>query len=152
MRRTRFDSDPCPIARTADLLGDWWTPLVVRELALGCQRFGDLQERLGVNRSVLSQRLRRLEEEGFVVRHRYCEHPPRHTYELTEKGRGLWDVLAVMWSYGKRWLFDDDGPPLDLIDKETGQPVRPTVIDGTTGRPLDPTGIRRRPPGPGVDG
>ncbi len=144
MRRTRFDTDPCPIARTADLLGDWWTPLVVRELVLGGRRFGDLQERLGINRSVLSQRLRRLEEEGVVARRRYQEHPPRHDYELTEKGRDLWAVLAVMWDYGRRWMFDDDQPPLDLIDKRTGHPVRPRVVDGATGEPLDPRFTRRR--------
>ncbi len=145
MRRTRFDRDPCPIARTADLLGDWWTPLVVRELSFGCRRFGQLQERLGVNRSVLSQRLRRLEDEGVVRRRRYSEHPPRHDYELTDKGRDLWEVLAVMWAYGRRWMFDEDGPPLDLVDKRTGETVRPVVVDGTTGRPLDPVSIRRRP-------
>ena len=147
MRRTRFDRDPCPIARTADLLGDWWTPLVVRELSFGCRRFGDLQERLGVNRSVLTQRLRRLEDEGIVSRHRYSEHPPRDDYQLTEKGRALGSVLVMMWDYGRRWMFDDDRPPLDLVDKRTGEAIRPRVIDGTTGQPIDPASIRRRPAG-----
>ncbi len=145
MRRTRFDDDPCPIARTADLLGDWWTPLVLRELFFGGRRFGDLQARLDVNRSVLSQRLRRLEDEGVVVRNQYLDHPPRFEYELTDKGRDLWEVLAVMWSYGRRWMFDGDGPPLDLVDNRTGDPIRPRVVDDTTGRPLDPATARRRP-------
>jgi DNA-binding HxlR family transcriptional regulator len=144
VRRTRFDDDPCPIARTADLLGDWWTPLVLRELLLGCRRFGDLQQRLDINRSVLSQRLGRLEEEGVVVRRRYQDHPPRDEYELTEKGRDLWEVLAAMWSFGRRWMFDGDEPPLDLVDKTTGRPIRPEVVDGSTGRPLDPAATRRR--------
>lgn len=145
MRRTRFDADVCPMARTADVLADWWTPLVIRELALGCRRFSELQGRLDVNRSVLTQRLRRLEELRMVTRHPYCERPPRHDYELTDKGRALWEVLAVMWSYGNRWLYDDDGPPIDLVDQRTGEPIRPVVVDATTGQPLDPASTRRRP-------
>ena len=100
------------MARTADLLGDRWTPLVLREVLLGCTRFGELQDRLGVNRSVLTQRLRRLEDEGIVVRHRYMQHPPRDEYQPTDKGRALWDVLSVMWQYGKEWLYDEPLPVL----------------------------------------
>jgi DNA-binding HxlR family transcriptional regulator len=131
------------MARTADLLGDWWTPLVLRELLLGCRRFGDLQHRLGINRSLLSERLRRLESEGVVTRQRYHDHPPRHTYEPTDKGRALWDVLGVMWAYGNEWLFDEPSP-VDLVDRRTGRPIRPTVVDATTGQPLDPMTTRRR--------
>ena len=144
MRRTRFDDDPCPMARTADLLGDWWTPLVLRELILGCRRFADVQARLGINRSLLTERLRRLEAEGIVARRRYSEHPPRDEYEPTDKGRALWDVLAVMWSYGSEWLFDEPAR-IDLVDKRTGEPIRPAVVDAATGRPLDPASTRRRP-------
>jgi DNA-binding HxlR family transcriptional regulator len=144
MRRTRFDNDPCPIARTTDLLGDWWTPLVLRELLLGCRRFGDLHGRLGINRSLLTERLRRLEADGLVVRHRYSDHPPRDEYEPTEKGRALWEVLAAMWSYGREWLFDEP-VDIDLVDRSTNRPIRPVVIDATTGRPLDPLTTRRRP-------
>ncbi|MGB5758737.1 MAG: helix-turn-helix domain-containing protein [Acidimicrobiales bacterium] len=146
MRRTRFDHDPCPMARTADLLGDWWTPLVLRELLLGCRRFSDLQTRLGINRSLLTERLRRLESEGIVVRRRYRDHPPRNEYEPTDKGRALWDVLAVMWSYGNQWLFDESAE-IDLVDKHTGRPIRPAVIDASTGAALDPVTTRRRPVG-----
>ena len=149
MRRTRFDEDPCPMARTADLLGDWWTPLVLRELLLGCRRFGDLQGRLGINRSLLTERLRRLESEGIVIRRRYSDHPPRDEYQPTDKGRALWDVIAVMWSYGHEWLFDEP-VEIDLIDKRTNKSIRPSVIDATTGRPLDPTTTRRRPAGTAV--
>jgi DNA-binding HxlR family transcriptional regulator len=143
MRRTRFDDSPCPIARTADLLGDWWTPLVLRELLLGRRRFGDIQEQLDVNRSVLAQRLRRLEDEGVVERRRYSDHPPRHEYAPTEKGRALWNVLSVMWDYGETWL--SEAPvAVEIYDKRTGHRIRPSVIDTTTGRPLDLATTRRR--------
>ncbi|MDH4144653.1 MAG: helix-turn-helix transcriptional regulator [Acidimicrobiia bacterium] len=143
MRRTRFDEHPCPIARTADLLGDWWTPLVLRELLLGQQRFADIQERLGINRSVLTQRLRRLEAEGIVERRRYLERPPRDAYVPTAKGEALWDVLSVMWAYGDAWLSEEPAA-VDIYDKRSGEPIRPVVIDATTGRPLDPATTRRR--------
>lgn len=144
MRRTRFDDAPCPIARTVDLLGDWWTPMVLRELLFGSRRFSDIQERLDLNRSVLTQRLNRLVEEGLVERVRYQQHPPRDDFVLTDKGRAAWDVLSVMWSYGERWLFDD-APPVELYDRDTGQAVEPTVIDRNTGRPLELASTRRRP-------
>jgi DNA-binding HxlR family transcriptional regulator len=93
MRRTRFDRWPCPIARTTDLVGDWWTPLVMREAFLGRRRFEDFQRSLGVPRAVLTKRLDRLVAEGLLVKVAYEEHPPRYEYRLTEKGRAFWDVL-----------------------------------------------------------
>ena len=136
MRRTRFDRAHCPLARTTDLLGDWWTPIVLRELLLGRRRFGEIQRNLDISRAVLTQRLRRLEDEGIVAKHRYQDHPPRHEYVLTEKGRALWEVAAAMWQFGDEWLFDD-GAQVELVDKRTGQRIRPRVIDATTGQDLD---------------
>lgn len=143
MRRTRFDQHQCPIARTADLLGDWWTPLVLRELLLGKCRFNDIQDALDINRSVLTQRLARLVDVGIVQRRRYCEHPPRDEYALTDKGRALWDVLSVMWHYGETWLFDAP-VPVEMYDKRTGDRIEPAVIDRRSGQPLDLASTRRR--------
>ena len=143
MRRTRFDQNQCPIARTADLLGDWWTPLVMRELLLGKRRFNDIQEALDINRSVLTQRLARLVDEEVIERHRYQDRPPRNEYVVTDKGRALWDVLSVMWRYGETWLFDEP-LPIEIYDKRTGERIEPAVIDRTTGQALDPTSTRRR--------
>ena len=137
MRRTRFDSWPCPIARTTDLVGDWWTPLVMREAFLGRRRFEDFQRSLGVPRAVLTKRLDRLVEEGLLVKVAYEEHPPRFEYRLTEKGRAFWDVLAAMWRWGADWLWNDKDTALALYDRETGNEVRPLVIDENTGRRLD---------------
>ncbi len=136
MRRTRFDRNVCPVARTTDLLGDWWTPLVLRELLLGNRRFAQIQERLDVSRPVLSQRLKRLEAEGIVERRRYNDRPPRHEYVLTDKGSALWEVIVAMWRFGDTWLFDD-GAAIELIDKRSGEPIRARMIDETTGAPLD---------------
>ncbi len=145
MRRTRFDRAYCPIARTTDLLGDWWTPLLLRELVLGKTRFAELQEELDISKAVLTQRLRRLEDEGVVERSSYQDRPVRHDYVLTAKGLALWDVLLTMWQFGDDWLFRN-GAGVELFDTSTGESVRPTVIDKTTSRPIDQatTSVRLR--------
>ena len=147
MRRTRFDEANCPLARTSDLLGDWWSPLILRDLLLGRRRFAELEESLDISKGVLAQRLKRFEDEAIVERRRYQDHPPRDEYVLTEKGRALWDVLAAMWRFGDDWLFDErPGASIELVDKRTGATVVPQMIDATTGEPLDlvSTRIRRR--------
>jgi DNA-binding HxlR family transcriptional regulator len=136
MRRTRFDRWPCPIARTTDLIGDWWTPLVMREAFLGRRRFEDFQRALGVPRAVLTKRLDRLVEEGLLDKVEYEAHPPRYEYRLTEKGRAFWDVLAAMWRWGADWLWGEKDTPLALYDRETNNEVKPLVIDENTGRRL----------------
>jgi DNA-binding HxlR family transcriptional regulator len=148
MRRTRFDDWPCPIARTTDLIGDWWTPLVMREAFLGARRFDEFGERLGAPRAVLSARLTRLCDEGMLERVQYQDRPPRYEYRLTEKGRAFWDVLAAMWRWGSDWLWDGDGPPVALKDRETGRVVRPVVVDEATGERLDVRRLRVGRSGP----
>ena len=145
MRRTRFDDAHCPLARTSDLLGDWWSPLILRDLLLGRRRFAELEESLDISKGVLAQRLKRFEDEGIVARRRYQDNPPRDEYVLTDKGEALWGVLAAMWRYGDDWLFDDrPGASIELLDKRTGDTVVPTMIDATTGEALDLASTRVR--------
>jgi DNA-binding HxlR family transcriptional regulator len=112
MRRTSFRKWPCSIARTMDMLGDWWTPLVLREIFFGTVRFDDLQRGLAIGRNVLTERLRRLEAEGLLERRRYHDAPPRYEYHLTEKGRDFHPVLLAMMRWGDRWLHGRQGPPI----------------------------------------
>lgn len=140
MRRTRFDHAPCPIARATDLIGDWWTPILLRNAFFGQRRFDDFQKSLGVSRAILARRLERLVSEGLMTKVPYSDRPPRYEYELTDKGRAFWDVLAAMWRWGSDWLWDENGPPVVLLDRETGREVRPAVVDEHTGERLD---IRR---------
>jgi len=148
MRRTRFDAWPCSIARTTDLVADWWTPLVLREAFYGARRFDDFVAGLGIGRNVLTDRLNRLVDEEILTKTRYQDHPPRYDYQLTPKGRDLFGVLAAMIRWGDDWLSTDAGTPIELIDRHTGQVIRPVVVDQHTGKPLDPRDIRARP-GPG---
>ena len=144
MRRTRFDDWPCPIARTTDLIGDWWMPLVLREAFLGRRRFEEFSEALGAPRAVLTARLKRLCDEGMLEKVAYQQRPLRHEYRLTDKGRAFWDVLAAMWRWGSDWLWIDEaeGPPMALKDRATGAEVRPVVVDEHTGERLDIRRIR----------
>ena len=143
MRRTRFDEAPCPIARTADLIGDWWTPMVMREAFLGRRRFDEFQQALSVSRGVLAQRLARLVDEGLLEKRLYEERPPRHEYVLTDKGRAFYPVLAAMWRWGSDWLWEEGSEPaIELTDKETGRPLRPQLVDENTGDPIDVRKVR----------
>jgi DNA-binding HxlR family transcriptional regulator len=128
-------------------MGDWWTPILLREFLMGPRRFDQLQDRLGVSRATLAQRLERLVTEGFLDKREYQARPPRFEYALTEKGTAFWDVLAMMWSFGEDWLFGEDGPKVALKDRETGRIVKPIVVDAATKEPLDLSTVRmgRRP-------
>lgn len=149
MRRTRFDEAACPIARAADLIGDWWTPMVMREAFLGRRRFDEFQQALSVSRGVLAQRLARLVDEGLLAKRLYEERPPRHEYVLTDKGQAFYPVLAAMWRWGSDWLWEEGSEsPLELTDKESGRPLRPQLVDENTGDPIDVRKVRvaaRRP-------
>lgn len=138
MRRTRFDDAACPIARTVDLIGDWWTPIVLREAFMGRRRFEDFQQALSLSRGVLAQRLSRLVEEGMLEKRQYQERPPRYEYVLTQKGREFYPVLAAMFRWGSDWLWQDEGgPEVELFDRESGRTVQPRVVDEPTGEAID---------------
>src|SRR5215216_6124886 len=95
----------CPIARTAELVGDMWTILIVRDLMSGSKRFGQLQESLGhVSPKTLSQRLKTLEYADILTRHAFAEIPPRVEYTLTEKGQALSDIVQAMAAFGEQYL------------------------------------------------
>jgi DNA-binding HxlR family transcriptional regulator len=119
-RRTFADSD-CPIARSLDLVGEWWTFLILRNVIfLGPARFDSLQQTLGISPNVLSSRLTRLVEEGLLARRSYSERPPRDEYVVTEKGRELAPVLVALALWGQRWVEGEPavstllhGDPLD---------------------------------------
>jgi DNA-binding HxlR family transcriptional regulator len=148
VRRTRFDRAPCPIARTTDLVGDWWTPVLLRNACLGVRRFEDFQRTLGVPRAILAKRLERLVAEGLLVKHPYQERPVRHEYRLTEKGRAFFDVLAAMWRWGEDWLWPEGEPPVELVDRETGRRIRPVVVDEETGERIELRRLRAVPKRP----
>lgn len=135
MKRTPFTDHPCPVARATDLLGDWWTPLVLRELYHGHRRFDDIQRELGISRAVLTQRLNRLVNEAMLDRVPYQQRPVRHEYHLTEKGRSFFPVLAALATWGTRWL-PGDPPRVRATHTSCGQPLRTEITCAHCADPL----------------
>ncbi|GAA2596349.1 helix-turn-helix domain-containing protein [Actinomadura fulvescens] len=136
MKRTPFSRWPCSVARTVDVLGDWWTPLVLREAFYGVTRFDDFAKSLGIGRNVLTQRLGRLVEEGMLERVPYQERPVRHEYRLTEKGRDFFPVLMAMMRWGDKWMAGDDGPPILTRHTTCGHTAHAEVVCSECRQPL----------------
>jgi DNA-binding HxlR family transcriptional regulator len=111
MQRTNFGEMVCSIARTLDVFGEPWTPLILRDVWAGFTRFDQIQADLGISRKVLTERLHHLLEQGVLDRRPY-DRRPRYEYVLTEKGLGLVDVLMVMAAWGDRWEAGEAGPPV----------------------------------------
>ena len=136
MQRTSFADFHCSLARTLDIVGEWWTPLVVARIAVGLRRFDDIQRDLGVSRKVLAERLDTLVEHGVLRRRPYQYHPIRHDYVLTEKGADLVPALMALMAWGDRWTADESGPPLRLLHQRCGQDTEPTVSCSRCGEPI----------------
>jgi DNA-binding HxlR family transcriptional regulator len=100
----------CGVAAAAELLGDAWTLLLVRDLAHGPRRFKELEASTGISPRVLTDRLRALVERGVMTRRMYAEIPPRVEYALTEKGRDALPIIDALRAYGERWLRPPAGP------------------------------------------
>jgi len=144
-----LDDMACSIARTVDLIGEWWTPVILRDLFAGVRRFEDLRRDLGIASNVLTARLERLAEHGVVERRQYQDSPPCDEYAITEKGRDLYPILATIMAWGDRWLAGDDGPPALLIHKDCGHTTTATVVCSECGAPLTPNRLELTP-GPGA--
>ncbi len=135
MQRTSFGSMSCPIARGLERVGEWWSILILRDAFAGMTRFDEFQKSLGIAPNMLTRRLNALVEAGLLERHRYSEHPPRHEYRLTERGRDFRPVLIAMLAWGNRH-FAPEGPSVMIVDAKTGAAADPILVDRTTMRPL----------------
>jgi DNA-binding HxlR family transcriptional regulator len=150
MKRKSFAHTNCSIARALEVVGEWWTILVLREAFLGVRRFEDFHERVGVARNILAARLRHLVRHGVLARARYQERPPRHEYWLTDKGRDLFPVIVALMNWGDRWATPAAGPPVVLAERATGKPLAPRLVCGKSGKPVE-LSTTLAIPGPGAD-
>ncbi len=131
----------CSVAQCLEVVGEWWSMLIVRDAFLGVTRFDQFQERLGISRNVLNQRLSHLVEAGVLVRVPYREHPPRHDYRLTDKGRDLWPVLTTMRQWGDAYAAPE-GPPLQLIHQACNQTSEARLTCSACGEPMGARDVR----------
>jgi len=138
VQHVSFAEAACPIARGLEHVGEWWSVLILRDVSAGLIRFADLQEHLGISPGSLSRRLKGLVASGLLEQHAYATAPVRHEYVLTDSGRDFLPVLAAMGAWGHRH-FGPGRPEARLVDLDTGQTVRPVVVDERTGRPITST-------------
>jgi|SRR4051812_29760692 DNA-binding HxlR family transcriptional regulator len=140
MQRTSFDQMQCPVARSLDRVGEWWSILILRDAFYGLTRFDQFAQSLGIAPNMLTRRLKALCEAGLMERRLYQERPARYAYVLTDRGRDFRPVLWTLFAWGNRHLAPE-GESVSLVDSETGLPVDPVVVDRRTGRPLS-DGVR----------
>ncbi|GAA4385785.1 winged helix-turn-helix transcriptional regulator [Tsukamurella soli] len=148
MRRTSFADVNCSVAQCLEVVGERWTPLIIRDALLGVTRFEDFRERLGIARNVLTLRLEQLVEDGILMREPYQDKPIRYDYRLTDKGLDLWHVIGAMREWGDRWSAPA-GPPVTLVHLGCGGDVRLRGVCDGCGEIVERTSVIARP-GPGA--
>ncbi len=138
----------CSVAQCLDVVGEWWSLLIVRDAFLGVTRFDDFQARLGISRNILTQRLNHQVANDVLKRVAYSEHPPRSEYRLTAKGRDLWHVVTAMRQWGDKWAAPD-GPPVETMHTACEQIVTAVPTCSHCGERLDARSVVALP-GPGA--
>ena len=149
MRRKTFARMNCSIARALDLVGEWWTMLILREAFLGTRRFHDFQQNLGIARNILSARLKKLVARGILERVASPDGGRRQEYRLTDKGRDFFPVLMALMQWGDRWVAGCDREPVVVVDRESGREIAEIGVISGDGRRLGPGDVMMVP-GPGA--
>ena len=136
VKRTSFEGDACPIARSLEAIGDRWSLLIIREALFGLRRFGEFQSKLGMAKNILSARLGSLVDHGILATAPASDGSAYQEYVLTPKGRGLFPVLVAL----RQWSEEFDELPEEiatiLVDRSSGRPVRKLELHARDGRLL----------------
>jgi DNA-binding HxlR family transcriptional regulator len=135
MQRKSFGQMVCPIARSLERVGEWWSILILRDALHGLTRFDQFQRSLGIAPNILTRRLDALVEAGLLERRRYSERPPRYEYVLTARGRDFRPVVVALFAWGNKH-FAPEGASVLLVNTKTGDAVDPILVDRATGRPI----------------
>jgi len=146
-KKEAINAEPCPVARSVDLIGDRWSLLIVRDAFDGMRRFTDFQRNLGVARNILADRLRRLVEAGILAVQPSAKGGAYQEYVLTERGQRLFPVVVALRQWGESELFAPGEAHSDLVEKNTGKSVRRMAPVGEDGNLLAPgeTEVRKLP-------
>ena len=147
VKRTRFENDDCPIARSLDAIGDWWSMLIIREALFGRRRFGEFQKSLGLARNILTVRLRALVDQGILTMAPASDGSAYQEYLLTPKGRGVFPILVALRQWSEAFDNHPEQIATILVDKEKGRPVRKLELRSQDGRLLTAadTALKPRP-------
>lgn len=138
VRRRSLDEAECPVARSLDAIGDWWSLLIVRDAFDGLRRFGEFQKSLGVAKNILASRLRTLVAQGVLEVVPASGGGAYSEYALTPKGRGLFPVVVGLRQWGEAFLFEGDQAHSIMVDRERRRPIRPLEVRSEDGRLLGP--------------
>jgi DNA-binding HxlR family transcriptional regulator len=138
--KIRLEDRECPLSRTAAIVSEWWTVLLLHDVFDGYTRFDQFQVNLGISSSMLAARLKALVAEGLLERRAYQGNPPRYEYVLTDLGRSLRPVLVALAAWGNSRLEPSERSMV-LVDAESGQEVDPVVVDRASGRRVDGDGF-----------
>jgi DNA-binding HxlR family transcriptional regulator len=130
--------EPCPVARSVDVVGDRWSLLIVRDALDGTRRFSEFQRSLGVAKNILSDRLRRLVEAGILASQPASDGTAYEEYALTPKGESLFPIVVALRQWGERHLFARGERHSVLVEKESGKPVALMGLHASDGRELSP--------------
>jgi len=145
VKRTSFEGDECPIARSLDAIGDWWSLLIIRDALLGARRFGEFQQSLGLAKNILTVRLRTLVDQGILQMAPASDGSAYQEYVLTPKGRGIFPILVAL----RQWSEEFDERPEEiatmLVDREEGGPVRRLELHSQDGRLLSAADTTLKP-------
>lgn len=150
VRKASFADMNCSVAQALEIVGEWWTLLILRDCFLGVRRFDDFVDRLGISRNVLTNRLDTLVETGLLERRVYDEARGRYDYVLTDKGRALWPVLTAIRQWGDEWILGSGNEPLLLEHRDHGHRTTARMTCDVCGEELDARSVRAVP-GPGND-
>ncbi len=134
MQRRCLDDSTCPVARSLDSIGDWWTLLIVRDAMLGVRRFSNFQRSLGLGRNVLAARLKKMVADGVMEMTPAADGTSYKEYQLTAKGEALFPVLVAMRQWGERFLFAPGEPHSELIDRRLGKPLQQIQVRDAGGQ------------------
>ena len=144
MKRKCLEGDCCPVARALDVVGDWWTLLIIRDAFAGVTRFGDFQKHLGVAKNILAARLKEMVEQGLL---QLSEVGARSEYQLTDKGRALMPVLVTLAQWGETHT-EPEQLGTRLLDARALKPLRKVEIVSEDGRVLGQGDIVTQAPTP----
>jgi DNA-binding HxlR family transcriptional regulator len=136
VKRTSLEHADCPIARSLDAIGDWWSLLIIRDALLGRRRFGEFQKSLRLAKNILTVRLRALVERGILELRPASDGSAYQEYVPTPKGRGIFPIMVAL----RQWSEEFDERPEEiatiLVDRESGRPVKKLELHARDGRLL----------------
>ena len=123
MSKKRFTHDECPVARSLDQIGDWWTLLIVREVLYGLHQFNEIRASLGISRAVLSERLKELKQNDILERRSDAQDKRAAQYHLTAKGRDLWPVIIALLDWSNKHVLGETEDIVYPLNPDSNKPI-----------------------------